>query len=103
MSQGFSTSVDNTNPSMVSDTSGTVHGPYRGGFLSASLGGNRSNFNASTTTGVGSLAESTAGLDLNPVATDTSPLQPTPSSLPFHQPFIPPQVVIYPFGRREVC
>lgn len=94
MSQGFSTSVDNTNPSMVSDTSGTVHGPYRGGFLSASLGGNRSNFNASTTTGVGSLAESTAGLDLNPVATDTSPLQPTPSSLPFHQPFIPPQVLV---------
>lgn len=98
---GFSASMDTTNVSVASDTvGGTVHGPYRGGLQSGSPGGshhgdNRINFSLPKAPGVGSLADSTAGLDLNPRAQpETSPLhQPTPSmSLPFHQPYIPPQV-----------
>lgn len=97
MSQGFSGSMDTTNPSMVSDASGTVHGPYRGGILGTSQGGNQlgdgRNLNASGNPGVGGLADSTAELDLNPRAPETT-MQPTPSSLPFHQPLIPPQVLV---------
>lgn len=95
-SQGFTASMDTTSVSVATDSpGGTVHGPYRGGLLSGSPGGShhgdRSSFGLSKTPGVGSLADSTAGLDLNPRVSEPSP---TPSSLPFHQPFIPPQVLV---------
>jgi hypothetical protein len=96
-SQGFTASMDTTSVSVATDSpGGTVHGPYRGGLLSGSPGGShhgdRSSFGLSKTPGVGSLADSTAGLDLNPRVSEPSP---TPSSLPFHQPFIPPQVITW--------
>jgi len=98
--------MDTTNASVASDSvGGTVHGPYRGGLLSGSPGGShhsdRMNFSLSNAPGVGSLADSTAGLDLNPRVPEPSPLQqPTTSSLPFHQPFIPPQVTFFTLERK---
>ncbi|KAG0582966.1 hypothetical protein KC19_3G097900 [Ceratodon purpureus] len=96
-SQGFTASMDTTNVSIATDSpGGTVHGPYRGGLLSASPGGSqhgdRNGFTLPKAPGVGNLADSTAGLDLNP--SRVSEPSPTPSSLPFHQPFIPPQVLV---------
>lgn len=94
MSQGFSTSMDATNISVASDSvGGTVHGPYRGGLFSGSPGSTLHGLPKAP--GVSNLAESTAGLELNPKSTESSPLQQPPSSLPFHHPFIPPQVHIF--------
>lgn len=93
-SQGLTASMETTNVSIATDSpGGTVHGPYRGGLLSTSPGGSHhgdrsSGFSLPKAPGVGNLADSTAGLDLNPRASEPSQ---TPSSLPF-SPFIPPQV-----------
>lgn len=86
MSQGFSASMETTNVSVASDTvGGTVHGPYyRGSDITP-----RMNFTLPKTPGVGSLADSTAVLDLNPRTS-----QPETSASPFHQPYIPPQVLV---------
>jgi hypothetical protein len=77
--------METTNVSIASDTvGGTVHGPYRGGDTTP-----RMNFTLPKAPGVGSLADSTAVLDLNPRTS-----QPETSASPFHQPYIPPQVLV---------
>lgn len=103
-SQGYSPSMESTNPSMNSGASGSmhggsVHGPYHGGLLGIAHGGNangdKNNFNFSKAPGVDGIAVSTAGLDLSASVTmTTSPQQLPSTTLPFHQPLLPPQVSI---------
>jgi hypothetical protein len=78
---------------------GSVHGPYHGGLLGIAHGGNangdKNNFNFSKAPGVDGIAVSTAGLDLSASVTmTTSPQQLPSTTLPFHQPLLPPQVSI---------
>ena len=102
-SQGYSPSMESTNPSMNSGASGSmhggsVHGPYHGGLLGIAHGGNangdKNNFNFSKAPGVDGIAVSTAGLDLSASVTMTSPQQLPSTTVPFPQPLLPPQVSI---------